>query len=504
MSVFLLSNKTALKNLIPDGYCLQFQSPGKDITAKFFDTHDWRLWRSGFAAVFSKDTIELRCLDNWRLEGNQPAAYNRKKLLLEGDGPVTEKINKIIYPRALTRQVDFAYRINNCAIRNNDKKIVCRGTVLELTPAHQKTRRARGVLLHPLKGYEKETADVKAFIAAACNQSNNSDPVSLILAGQKDNPLAFQSHKSLGIEAGIPLQTAASNLLYTFTEVMADNLRGIVDDIDPEFLHDYRVCVRKSRAFFSLLKNSLSTHAIEPHRSFLKKCGSTTTDLRDLDVYILEFPHFYKLLPPSLNEHLNAFYQEIQTKRITAHNELRAFLSDTTYKAGIESWRKTLTSGSLFSASAESDSNVVGRKLIAERYKKVCKLASRITDHTPDPDLHALRIECKKLRYCIEFFKAVVNEPVVGEMLTLLKTLQDVLGDFNDLSVQQQWLHDALHSQEAVRGPGVQGAIGGLMTSLYAKQHDYRKLVYEKFALFIDEGVSSRIMRMKKGREATR
>jgi CHAD domain-containing protein len=93
----------------------------------------------------------------------------------------------------------------------------------------------------------------------------------------------------------------------------------------------------------------------------------------------------------------------------------------------------------------------------------------------------------------------VVREPVIDEVLLLLKTLQDVLGEFNDMSVQQQWLQDALQSQEVIRGPGVQAAIGGLMTSLYSHQQRSRQNIYSKFSGFVDRSVSSRIMHLANG-----
>jgi CHAD domain-containing protein len=504
MASLLINSRKALHTLFPPGYSPQAVNHGVPESSTLVDTHDWRLWNSGVIALFGKDFLEVRDLSSWTVKVLRSGAFNKDQLLLDGEEPAEENLKKIIRPRALSRNFEISRRADTYVIRNADEKIVCRAEISELTIDGPKSPKVRIVSLEPLKGYGPETRKIEAYMESSDVASKLPDPVSLLLKNHKENPLAFKSHKSIHLEGGIPLQGSASNLLLTLTDIMADSVEGIINDIDSEFLHDYRVCTRKSRAFLSLLKRSLNPQAAEPHRVFLKECGNATTEMRDLDVYTLEFPHFYKLLPPSLNEHLNAFCEEIATKRRTAHWKLCMFLRDEKYKAKIALWRKMLISGSLFRASAASDSNLVGRELIARRYKKVCKLASRITDHSPDPDLHALRIECKKLRYCIEFFKAVVNEPVVGELLALLKTLQDVLGDFNDMSVQQQWLYDALHSHEASRAAGVHGAIGGLMTSLYAKQQDYRKLVYEKFALFIDEGVSSRIMNMKKAGEAKR
>ena len=54
--------------------------------------------------------------------------------------------------------------------------------------------------------------------------------------------------------------------------------------------------------------------------------------------------------------------------------------------------------------------------------------------------LHALRIECKKLRYLMEFFASLFPAKEINELIQQLKKLQNNLGDFNDLCVQQEYL----------------------------------------------------------------
>jgi CHAD domain-containing protein len=63
-----------------------------------------------------------------------------------------------------------------------------------------------------------------------------------------------------------------------------------------------------------------------------------------------------------------------------------------------------------------------------------------ILSHTQDELLHALRIECKKLRYLMEFFTSLFPRKKMTRLIKQLKKLQDNLGEFNDLSVQQDYL----------------------------------------------------------------
>jgi CHAD domain-containing protein len=82
----------------------------------------------------------------------------------------------------------------------------------------------------------------------------------------------------------------------------------------------------------------------------------------------------------------------------------------------------------------------LARQRIYKRYRRVVKDGNYILEHTQDELLHALRIECKKLRYLLEFFASLFPPKKVARLINQLKRLQDNLGEFNDLSVQQEYL----------------------------------------------------------------
>ena len=82
----------------------------------------------------------------------------------------------------------------------------------------------------------------------------------------------------------------------------------------------------------------------------------------------------------------------------------------------------------------------LARQRIYKKYRGVVKTGSKILTKTEDEMLHVLRIECKKLRYLMEFFTALFPRKKVKALIEQLKNLQDNLGDFNDLCVQQEYL----------------------------------------------------------------
>ena len=80
--------------------------------------------------------------------------------------------------------------------------------------------------------------------------------------------------------------------------------------------------------------------------------------------------------------------------------------------------------------------------LIHTRLAAVRLYAAVLSNATVEK-LHALRIECKKLRYTVEFFREVLGREAKA-VVNDLKDLQDHLGDLNDAQVATRVLNDFL------------------------------------------------------------
>jgi CHAD domain-containing protein len=129
----------------------------------------------------------------------------------------------------------------------------------------------------------------------------------------------------------------------------------------------------------------------------------------------------------------------------------------------------------------------LARQRIYKRYRRVIKDGNHIIlDQPQDELLHALRIDCKKLRYLIEFFASLFPPKKVTRLVNQLKRLQDNLGDFNDLSVQQAYLLNIAGelpcSDTGARRTLV--ATGSLVASLARKQDQVKADFSETFTAF--------------------
>lgn len=212
--------------------------------------------------------------------------------------------------------------------------------------------------------------------------------------------------------------------------------QGIVQDLDSEYTHQYRVTLRRIRSLCLLLRELIppfEQRILKPHLKIMMK---KTNKLRDLDVFILDKSQYIEMLPnhkPSL-EPLFGF---IEAERAYEQAKVARWLATKEYTTHC-----TLVRNSLLRSTkhARVDNNVpallFASQKVSEQFKKVDKARRKISDKSRDSVIHSMRIKCKALRYLLEGFSALYPSPQHKNNVKQLKLLQDKLGDFNDTSSQ--------------------------------------------------------------------
>jgi CHAD domain-containing protein len=100
--------------------------------------------------------------------------------------------------------------------------------------------------------------------------------------------------------------------------------------------------------------------------------------------------------------------------------------------------------------------------------------------------LHSLRIECKRLRYLLEFFTNLFPGDEINRLIKQLKKLQDNLGLFQDFSVQEETLMGFVEKFNLENPENRQTilAIGALVGSLDSEKQAVRRAFANTFANF--------------------
>lgn len=291
------------------------------------------------------------------------------------------------------------------------------------------------------------------------------------------------------IKAGDTAFAAATDIVFRYIRVARANENGIIANHDTEFLHDYRVALRKIRSVLSLFKDVYEEKQTDNIKVQLSDMMAPTGRLRDLDVYLLEKQRYYDLLPKPLHVGLNKMFTLFTKERKAEKAKLARHLRSRTYVKEISkifrlfSRRKKLRPG----PKAHVGAHGYACALIWDRYRKIRKIAIGIGPETDDTEMHKLRIHCKKLRYLMEFFGPLFPSPEVKALLMPLKQLQDHLGRFNDYSVQQVSLQDFLRKEDNFPDGvnlDVAQSVGALTAMLHHAQLEERAKAVETFAHF--------------------
>jgi CHAD domain-containing protein len=338
----------------------------------------------------------------------------------------------------------------------------------------------------PLRGYSEEYAELWRWLencgATACQN------VADLYAGLGIIPRDYSVKPEIILQPEAPVQQSAVTILRTFLKLARQNEPGIVADSDTEFLHDFRVCLRKVRSVLSLFTGVFDGKVSTRLKEQLAGIMRTTNDLRDLDVYLFNRLEYQRLIPPTAHAGLKLLFDGFAQRRKAEHKRVGSAMHSKGYLRSMENLEKLFATDKNIKGGqqAEVQSLVFARRLIFKRYRKVCKIGRDLDETTSDAVIHQLRIHCKKLRYLMEFFAPLFPVVEIKQLIRSLKLLQDNLGNFNDYSVQQQFLQKLLSNDIAgsTKDLTVAYAIGALTAMLYRLQGEERGRIIDNLARF--------------------
>ena len=459
----------------------------------FYDTFDWRLYRQKMICAVNRNQLVLRSFDGQEI---CRLAGRRKRQIFWWDLEASELstvLRKELSMRALCPTLSFKYARRSFKIVNRDCKTIAR-CMLQANVAVQGRKEMElpvQLYVQAIRGYEKAYRKV---IGALSGQllSPLGQYVDLLQEAygvSERQPLDYGAKFGVELDHGINIGQAVSTICCNLVDTMEINLPGVMDDIDSEFLHDFRIAVRRTRSLVSLLRKVLPVEQISRFESEFKWLGSVTGPLRDIDVYLLKKNEYRNMLPGSLAEGLDLFFVELQERRADELILLKQNLASGRYSDLVESWRRFNSdpTSDLFSGVREESCRDLVNSIIRKRFRSFLRDADQISDDTPDQDLHRLRIKGKKFRYLLEFFRTFYDLSEVDLFLKHMKKLQDNLGDFNDLSVQMELLEAKLGGLKGRNRQTLQlaASLGSLITKLSEEHLDTRKKfnkIYKTFS----------------------
>lgn len=241
--------------------------------------------------------------------------------------------------------------------------------------------------------------------------------------------------------------------------VMVMNEAGVRLSDDIEYVHDMRVATRRARAAARLYADFFQRKAIRSFGKRLRTTGRLLGAVRDLDVALARMDAHQREGAGEDDDGLRRVGEEWRKRRAQAHSALLEWLDSRKYRRFIAEFAdfcQTAGSGVKSFASKRGKApkshqvRHVIPSMLMSRYEAVraFEMIFETGEHVPVETLHALRIECKYLRYHLEFASALLGAEG-GELIETLRQLQEHLGQLNDAAVSNvmlaDWTPDSAH-----------------------------------------------------------
>jgi CHAD domain-containing protein len=262
----------------------------------------------------------------------------------------------------------------------------------------------------------------------------------------------------LDVAPSIRAEAGVRQIYLALLGIIVANEPGLRANLDAEFLHDFRVAVRRTRSLLGQVRQVFPAPVVEHFSTEFSWLGRLTGPPRDMDVLVLAIRQHPADLPVDDLAALTASLSHAQQQE---HRRLVEALDSERYRRLISDWQAFLqqptTSETAPSNAARPLVQVVARRAWVLS-RRIMRVAASVDNGTDPKRLHELRIIAKKLRYLIDvtpnFYEVADRERILGG----LKTLQRVLGDFNDAEIQA---HRLLECGRALGD--VDGSTGALL-----------------------------------------
>jgi len=230
------------------------------------------------------------------------------------------------------------------------------------------------------------------------------------------------------------------------------NEAGVRSDDDIEFVHDMRVAIRRTRAAYVLFGDHFQRKPVRGYIKTLRHTARLLGAVRDLDVALDKLARYRKTLSKPDRKALKPLAKYWKQQRRAPFAAVIKWLDSAEYADFLAEYQQfcrtpgagakkyTLDPGKplpLVQVRHVLPSGILNRFEAVRRYEMVFDS----DDPVPIDTLHALRIDCKYLRYILEFAQDLIGDEG-KQLIKQLKRLQDHLGDLNDAAVAKTMLQE--------------------------------------------------------------
>jgi CHAD domain-containing protein/CYTH domain-containing protein len=230
-------------------------------------------------------------------------------------------------------------------------------------------------------------------------------------------------------------------ILYKFALLILHYEALYLQDTDPEALHQFRVNLRRSRAFLKSFRRCFHPDAFEEIYQNLSDIASSTNHARDLDVIAEELAK-----NPDNTDTLASIRQEQKTES----EKIKTMLQSDHFRNFFNDYLAAVRSGEIIDASQVSNHPIKDHAsaVLQKLHQGIIRKIEKEEKHFDQKVIHKIRIAFKKLRYLLEEFEEIFGSKKVERYIDTGKKLQTLLGNYNDAINQVRLLKEYRHSHK--------------------------------------------------------
>jgi triphosphatase len=263
-----------------------------------------------------------------------------------------------------------------------------------------------------------------------------------------------------GIQADMHMAEACRLIWREQLTAMLLNEAGVRYSNNPEYVHDMRVATRRARAAAKLYGEYFRPKAIRRFLRDLRETARLLGAVRDLDVAIDKLVRFGARRNLRITAGLDTTLDTWRARRAAAHAALLRWFDSPRYGRLMASFAEFCAATGAGARQYPLTPNQapvphqvrhVAPSMILNRFEGVRSFETfvRRDADVPVEALHLLRIECKYLRYNLEFVHNLLG-PQAQRLVADLRRLQQRLGDLNDAAVSKRMVAEVQTGGNAV------------------------------------------------------
>lgn len=459
-------------------------------TRRWFDTFDWDLWHAGMVLEVDEEAsgrsvAVLRGRDDHQPRWTQVVSSVPQCRDDLPPGPWRRDLADLLGVRALVTVAEAQIESTDIVVTDGRDKRVAMVRIEAFGPGRDDPTTWLRVV--PVRGYEAQASAVtERLIDVDGVVPTHTHPLASFTVGDR-TPGSSGTEVRLRLEPEVPAVHAVADMLRSFHWVMTTLEPWLVGAPDTEFLHDWRVALRRSRSVLKLAKGIVRTRDLDTWRPRLRDLQQRSGDLRDLDVFVLEFDSYLTLVPSEFLDDLEPLHELVLSRRTSELARFERYIDSRDHERLRSEYAVFIDR--LAHAEPEDEVSVgagdasrpigeVGRQGILRAHRRVLRRGRRIGPDSPPQDLHEVRIATKEFRYAIELHSSLLDPQETKALLKRLKSLQDLLGGFQDAeahAAQLEEFAEAMVADDAAPVPArTLMAIGLLSQAFTDKNADVR------------------------------